>query len=99
MLSKWKFILRGFTLLTIIGNWSNKVLAHSQERASQVALVVKNPPTNAGDKRNAGSVPGLGRFPGGENGNPFKYYCSHGQRSPVGYSPQGLKESDTTEVT
>ena len=61
MLSKWKFILRGFTLLTIIGNWSNKVLAHSQERASQVALVVKNPPTNAGDKINAGSVPGLGR--------------------------------------
>ena len=34
-------------------------------RASQVALVVKNPPVNAGDIRNVGSVPGLGRCPGG----------------------------------
>ena len=75
MLSKWKFIFRGFTLLTIIGNWSNKVLAHSQERASQVALVVKNPPTNAGDKRNAGSVSGLGRSPVEGNDNPLQYSC------------------------
>ena len=34
-------------------------------RASQVALVVKNPPADAGDIREAGSVPGLGRSPGG----------------------------------
>ena len=33
--------------------------------ASQVALVVKNPPANAGDIREAGSIPGLGRSPGG----------------------------------
>ena len=32
--------------------------------ASQVALVVKNPPANAGDIRDMGSVPGLGRSPG-----------------------------------
>ena len=37
--------------------------------ASQVVLVVKNPPVNAGDVRDAGSIPGLGRFPGGGQGN------------------------------
>ena len=39
--------------------------------ASQVALVVKNPPTNAGDIRDVGSIPGLERFPGEGLGNPF----------------------------
>ena len=38
-------------------------------------LVVKNPPANAGDKRNVGSIPGLGRFPGGGNSNPLQYSC------------------------
>ena len=42
---------------------------------SQVALVVKNPPTNAGDISNAGSIPGSGRFPGEENGNLLQYSC------------------------
>ena len=37
--------------------------------ASQVALVVKNLPVNAGDVRDVGSVPGLGRSPGGGHGN------------------------------
>ena len=47
-----------------------------------------------------GSIPGLGRAPGEGNGTPLQYYClgkSHGQRSLVGYSPWGRKESDTTE--
>ena len=44
-------------------------------RASQVALVVKNPPANAGDLRNAGSIPGSGRFPGKGHGNPLQYSC------------------------
>ena len=43
--------------------------------ASQVVTVVKNPPTNAGDIRDAGSIPELGRFPGGGHGNPFQYSC------------------------
>ena len=38
--------------------------------ASQVVLVVKNPPANAGDTRDAGLIPGLGRFPGVGNSNP-----------------------------
>ena len=52
---------------------------------------------NAGD---LGSVPELGRFPGGWHGNPLQYSClenPHGQRCLVGYSPQGSKKWDTTE--
>ena len=37
--------------------------------------VVKNPPDNAGDVRDMGSIPGLGRSPRGENGNPLQYSC------------------------
>ena len=44
-------------------------------RASEVALVVKNPPTNAGDARDIGSIPGLGRTPGVGNGNTLQYSC------------------------
>ena len=45
------------------------------DRAFQVALVVKNQPANAGDRRDAGSIPGSGRSPGEENGNPLQYSC------------------------
>ena len=41
--------------------------------ASQVALLVKNPPANAGDARDACSIPGLGRSPGVGNGNLLQY--------------------------
>ena len=37
--------------------------------------VVKNPPANAGAKGDSGSIPGLGRSPGGGNGNPLQYSC------------------------
>ena len=42
-------------------------------RASQVALVVKNPFANAGDIRDVGSIPGSGRFSRGGHGNPLQY--------------------------
>ena len=41
----------------------------------QVALVVKNLPANARDSGNLGSIPGLGRSPGGGNGTPLQYSC------------------------
>ena len=44
-----------------------------------------------------GSIPGLGRSSGGGNGNPLQHSESHQQRSLVGYSPWGHKESDMTE--
>ena len=43
--------------------------------ASQVALVVKNPPANTRDIRDKSSVPGSGRSPGGGHGNPLQYSC------------------------
>ena len=51
---------------------------------------------SAGDP---GSIPGLGRSPGEGNGNPFLPRESHGQRSLVGYSPRGRKESDATSLS
>ena len=55
---------------------------------SQVALVIKNPPANAGDIRDVGSISGLGRSLRGGHGNPLQYSCL-GQSSLVGYSPRG----------
>ena len=59
--------------------------------ASDLKKKKKNLPANAGDIRDAGSIPGSGRFPGEEHGNPLKKVFlpgeSHGQRSLVGYSP------------
>ena len=37
--------------------------------------MVKNPPANAGDIRDMGSIPGSGRSPGGGHGNPLQYSC------------------------
>ena len=44
-------------------------------RASHVVLVVKNPPANAGDTRDLGLIPGLGRSPKGGNGITLQYSC------------------------
>ena len=58
-----------------------------------MVLVVKNLPTNTGDRRDLGSILGSGRSPGGGHGNPLQYSClenPHGQRSLAGYmQPMG----------
>ena len=41
----------------------------------QLALVVKSPPAKTGDIREAGSIPGSGRSPGGGDSNPLQYSC------------------------
>ena len=46
-----------------------------QQHASQVAIVVKNLSASAGDVRDTGSIPGLGKCPGEGNGNPPQYSC------------------------
>ena len=61
--------------------------------ASQVVLVVKNPPANAGDIRNVGLIPGSGRSPGGEHGNPLQHSCLE---NPMDRG-EGHKESDMSE--
>ena len=63
--------------------------------------MVKNPPANAGDVRDASSTPVLRRFPGGGPGNPFRILAWRmpWTEEPGGYSPLGCKESDMTEAT
>ena len=55
--------------------------------ASQVALVAKNLPANAGDVKDMGSVPGSGGSPGGGNGNPPQFSCLE---NPMDRIPWGL---------
>ena len=63
---------------------------------SYSTLVINNTPTNAGDP---GSIPGVGRSPGEENGNPFQYSCLRNpmDRGAWWYSPGDRPEADTTE--
>ena len=69
--------------------------------ASQVALVVKNPPGNAREVRDVDSVCGSGRSPGGGNGNPLQYSCLENSmdRGAWRATVQRVTESDMTEVT
>ena len=63
--------------------------------------MVNNPPASAGDIRDVGSTPGLGRFPRGGHDNPLQYLA---WRIPPTEEPgrllsRGCKESDMTEAT
>ena len=78
----WPKSLLGFSVISYRKIWMN---------------FLANPILFVGD---VGSILGLGRSPGGGHGNSLQYSClenPHGQRSLVGYSPWGHKESDTTE--
>ena len=63
--------------------WGNKELDTTEQLnnniyirgASQVVLVVRNSPAKAGDRRDSGLIPELGRSPGGGHGNPLQYSC------------------------
>ena len=64
--------------------------------------MVKNLPANAGDIRDIGSIPGLGRSPGGGHSNTLQFSFLENsqrrvQRSLVDYSPWGHKELNMTE--
>ena len=61
--------LTPFRTISIIGKIRNV------SRASQVALVVKNPPSCAGDARNSGPIPGSGRSPEVGHGHLLQYSC------------------------
>ena len=63
--------------------------------------MVKNPPANARDRRDAGSIPGLGRSPGGGHGSPFQYSCLENPMDRGAWQTTVHKviESDITEVT
>ena len=62
--------------------------------SSQAMLVIKNSLANAGDIKDVGLIPGMGRFPGEGNGNPTPVFLPgklHGQRGLWGYSPWGRR--------
>ena len=62
--------------------------------------MVKNLPANAGNLRDAVSIGGSGRSPGGGHGNPFQYSCLNNPMDRLalwGCSPWGHTESDITE--
>ena len=54
---------------------NRKACSFTSNHGSRGTLVVKNPPARAGVVRDAGSIPGLGRFPGGGHSNPLQYSC------------------------
>ena len=67
--------------------------------SSQVALVVKNPPANAGDVRAVGSIPGWGRSHGDGHSNPLQYSCLENpmDRGVWRATVHGVAESDRSE--
>ena len=66
----------------------------------QGGAVVKNLAANAGDTRDVGLIPGLGRFPGEGNGSPLQYPCLENPIDKEAWHATvsgGLKQSYTTE--
>ena len=61
-----------------------------------MALVVKNPPANAGDVRDPGLIPGLGKSRRGGNGNPLQYSCLE---NPWTEEPGGLQSTGSQSQT
>ena len=93
--------LKGY-LVNAIKVHNQLSLSKGDRGASQVALVVKNPPGNAGDIRDVGLIPGSERSPGGEHGNPLQYSCLEnawteelGGLQAIGLQRVGLKQFST----
>ena len=86
---KWEIHSFLYTLILYLVSW-----------ASLVALVVKNLPANAGGIKDAGLIPGSGRFPCRREWQPTPVFLpgeSHELRSLADYSLCGCKELDMTE--
>ena len=64
-----------FSKLTIFNNAIFELCQMLLFGASQLVLLVKNLPANAGNIRDAGLIPKLRRSPRGQNGNSFQYSC------------------------
>ena len=81
----YKRTVSEFLAWYFIFNWSHLCVIW----ASQVVLLVKNPPANARDVGYSGLIPGSRRFPGRGHGNPHQYSCLENptDRGTVGRSP------------
>ena len=81
-------------------NWRFVLSLTSCNNNSQVVLVVRNLPANAGDTRDVGLIPGLGRFPGVEHGTSLQYSCLESPMDRGAWQATEIcKESDTTKHT
>ena len=58
-----------------------------------VIQLIKNTPTNAGDTRDVGSIPGSGRSPRVGNGNPFQHSCLKNPMEREAWQSTGMRES------
>ena len=98
----------GNNIYNIVYNIINNPEALSTNFSLQqlVLISIKGFPGGSDSKESAcnvgdlGSIPGLGRSPGGGHGSPIQYFCQenpHRQRNLAGYSLCGRQESDTTE--
>ena len=79
-----------------------RIFLASSTGASQVALVVKNPPDNAEDIREVGSIPVLARSLGGRHSNPLQYALLENPMNRGAWQATvhgGHKQSDTAEAT
>ena len=94
---KYYVFLKGYLVNAI--KVHNQLSLGKGDQGDSQALVVKNPPGNAGDIRDVGLIPGSERSPGGEHGNPLQDFA---WRIPWTEHPSGLQshtQSDTTEAT
>ena len=66
-----------------------------------MAIIIKNPPANAGDIKDRGLIPGSGRSPGGGNGSPLQYSCLENPMDRGAWRAiiPRVAETHTTEVT
>ena len=82
----------------VVCTWAPAGASQASRAASQVVLVVKDPPVSAGDIRDTSS--GLGKSPWSRKWQPAPVFLPgkfRGQRKLAGYSPRDCKESATTE--
>ena len=81
-----------WTLLAAVSQMLEERQQFRQEltSSSQVVLVVKNPPDNAGDVRDMGSISDSGRSPEGGHGNPLQYSCLENPMDKETGGPQSI---------
>ena len=99
------FLLQGIFLTKKL-NWCRLCLPRWQEDSlsmilllSPISIVIKNPPANAADSRDAGLIPGSGRSSGGRNGKPLRCSCLGNpmDRGAWWAMVYGIAESDAIE--
>ena len=68
----WTYQIKNYNIEAGIFHYPHIYFIYDFKRGFPGGSVVKNPPVNAGD---TGSIPGLGGYPGGGNGNSLQYSC------------------------